>query len=73
MKNEQQNWLHAKQVLQLLEAALAIGCYGLTGPVDDVEVDKCLHRLGMDFMDVRDSVVGRSCTSSLLAKRRILV
>lgn len=73
MKNEQLNWLHAKQVLQRLEAALAMGCYGLTGPVDEVEVGKCLHRLGMDFMDIRDSAVRRSCPSSLLAKRKIQV
>lgn len=52
--NSRTGYLLKQELLQLLEAALATGCYGLSGPVDDMEVGKCLHWLGMEFMDIRD-------------------
>lgn len=52
--NSRTGYLLKQELLQLLEAALATGCYGLSGPIDDMEVGKCLHWLGMKCMDIRD-------------------
>lgn len=52
--NSRTGYLLKQELLQLLEAALATGCYGLSGPVNDMEVGKCLHWLGMELMDIRD-------------------